>query len=681
MFKNKFCILLCFVVSVMAGHVIAMDEENSSDGQNQQLFILPGAQNIAYRSPRSTWMSLPFLASFTQALPGGQLHAISNNNLQEDEVGCEVEPDKDDSFRGNDVGLQVTQKKKRRCADVFEQNEEDEFKCPYNCPDEYAHKKEYNVVRHIKARHNNDFNLQTFDRQTAELDAWRPRKSNGSKSKKYMSAFERNETGEYICPYICPNNYTHKKGQLVVAHIKRRHDKNFNLQTFDSTKVDLSAWIPCIKDGSYAEFKKNERCEFVCPYNCPDNYAHKSKVYVYVHIRRRHDKEFNLQTFDRQTADLDAWIPRKSRENKSEKYVGVFEQNEIGEFKCPYNCPDEYAHKKGYDVVCHIKARHDKSFNVETFDRQTVDLEVWIPRKSRENKNEKYVGVFEQNEIVEFKCPYNCPDNYAHEHGKSLVAHIKRRHDPAFDLQTFNIDVVDLNAWIPRKQGGHKKRYVDVFEKNERDEFVCPYNCSNEYTHKNGKMVVQHIKRRHNPEFDMQTFDPETANLNAWIPRGKKKKYTDVLMKNENGEFECPFNCPVRYVNKYGSNVIQHIKARHDKDIDLQNFDKDKADLDTWILWKQTWKKRYKDVLEKNQEDEFECPYNCPENYTHKKGRIIVQHIKRRHDSNFDLESFDRVLANLDAWIPRKKTGGRKRKRSTSSAGSNRLKKKRKLKI
>jgi len=106
-------------------------------------------------------------------------------------------------------------------------------------------------------------------------------------------------------------------------------------------------------------------------------------------------------------------------------------------------------------------------------------------------------------------------------------------------------------------------------------------------------------------------------------------------------------------------------------------------------------KKRYADIFEKNERDEFECPYDCPDDYANERGDLVGLHIQRRHDKDFDLQTFDPDEADLDAWIPRKKAGRKrnpsirsgellrmlgKRKRENHDK-KGRLKKKRKLRI
>ena len=241
-------------------------------------------------------------------------------------------------------------------------------------------------------------------------------------------------------------------------------------------------------------------------------------------------------------------------------------------------------------------------------------------------------------------------------------------------------------AYSPKRQLAKSrkktiKRYADVLEKNEKGEFECPYNCSYEYAHKDGRVVALHIKRRHDPGFDLQTFDLKTVDLNAWIPRKQEKRYADVFEKNERGEFECPYNCSDDYTHERGDLVGQHIRVRHDKGFNPQTFDPDEADLDAWIPRKKAGrKKRCEDVFNKNEKGEFECPYNCRDEYTNKKGKDVVRHIKTRHDKDFDLYKFDPSEVDLNVWIPQQCNGGRKRKRKTGGTKS-RLKKKRKLKI
>jgi len=407
------------------------------------------------------------------------------------------------------------------------------------------------------------------------------------------------------------------------------------------------------------------------------------------------DKGQNDLAFESPANVITHALPKRQlKKKKRKRYVDVFNKNENNEYLCPYNCPYDYAHKRLYDVVGHIKRRHDKDFDLQIFDPDEVDLDVWIPRKEK-----RYADVFKENEDGEFECPYNCLDEYAHKEGRMVVQHIKRRHGLDFNLQTFDAAKADLDAWTLRKKNsGGKKKYADVFEKNKDREFECLYNCPDEYAHKKGKMVVQHIKARHNKNFDLHTFDPDEVDLDAWIPRkkaGRKKRYEDVFKKNKKGKFECPYNCPDEYANKKGNFVVRHIKVRHDLDFDLYKFDHQKVDLNAWIPRKKTGLKRkcktddtikrYADVLEKNERGEFECPYNCSDDYTHKRGDLVGQHIRVRHDKGFNLQTFDPDEADLDAWIPRKTGWQRKRKDSIEKDGDkaavNRKKKKRKLKI
>jgi len=245
-----------------------------------------------------------------------------------------------------------------------------------------------------------------------------------------------------------------------------------------------------------------------------------------------------------------------------------------------------------------------------------------------------------------------------------------------------------------------KKRYVDVFEKNDDDEFICPYNCPENYTIKRGQALVSHIQRRHDKNFNLQTFDHEKNDLNAYISRKGKdirrgKKYAEIFEKNEGGQYMCPYNCRDDYANKKGNNVVKHITRRHNPDFELQTFERQKEDLEAWISRGNNGLIRYADVFKKNDNNEFECPYNCRDNYTHKKGQPVSTHIKARHDPNFDLKTFDSKKSDLDAWIPPRKTElkrnssirsgellrmhGKRKRENHDKKG--RLKKKRKLKI
>jgi len=303
--------------------------------------------------------------------------------------------------------------------------------------------------------------------------------------------------------------------------------------------------------------------------------------------------------------------------------------------------------------------------------------------KLRKKKKRRYVDVFDQNEDEKFECPYNCQDEYAHKKKYNVVSHIKRRHDQSFDLQTFDRQTANLDAWIPPQRKAVKKKYRDVFKKNERDEYVCPYNCPDKYASNEGECVLNHIRRRHDSTFDLQTSDLKKANLDRYIPRKREKKYVEVFEKNESGEFICPYNCPDEYTHKVGNNVGKHIKARHDKKFNLHTFDRNIVDLDTWIPRNAlggVFSRKYADVFAQNNNVQYECPYNCPDEYTHKNGQLVVSHIKRRHDKAFDLQTFDEDEADLNAWIPPRKKGGRKRKRKKHDTKS-RLKKKRKLAI
>ena len=426
--------------------------------------------------------------------------------------------------------------------------------------------------------------------------------------KRYVDILEKNKDGQYCCPYNCPDKYTHKKAKVVASHIKRRHDKDFDRFTFDPKTANLNVWISLCAEGKkrkYTDvFETNEDDEYECPYNC--SYANKRGDLVASHIKRNHYKDFSVQTFDLENIDMNACIQKKKakRETVISIYDKKFEINEDDEYMCPYYCPEQYSHEKGKMVVEHIKARHDSSFNSQTFDPEHDDLSVYIRPKRRGGRKRKgHIGVFKKNEDGEFKCPYNCPDNYAHKDSRTLIGHIKRRHDPVFDRQTFDRQTANLDAWIPKKTGGKKNvKYKGIFKKNKCGEFECPYNCPDKYTNKDVWNVYSHIRKRHNPEFDLQVFNPDEDDLDAYIPRTFKNKsrYAEKFEKNTRSEFLCPYNnCD--YAKKYGSQIVQHIKGRHNKDFDFQTFDSQEADLDAYISKKRkTGHKRKRSYEVKN---------------------------------------------------------------------------------
>jgi len=454
---------------------------------------------------------------------------------------------------------------------------------------------------------------------------------------------------------------------------------------------------PCGLKRRYEDvLEKNENDAFVCPYNCPEQYAHKEGRMVGYHIKARHDKKFDLQTFDHKIIDVNKYISRKRK-----RYADVLKKKK-GKLVCPYNCPENYSNKTGRLVVQHVHSRHDPHFSLQTFAPENVDLNVYIPCKSRWDSMKRHKDVFEKNKNGAFECPYNCPDEYENKNSENVIDHIQARHDKTFRLQTFDPVTADLNAYIPRKKAGRRNRssgkknkrkmYVNVFEKNEDGQYGCPYNCPDNYAHARGDLVIKHIKSRHDKDFDLQIFDKEKADLNVYISRKIKwggKTYNDVFDKNKDNEYECPYHCPEHYTHKRGDCVVGHIKARHTKDFDLQTFDCIKADLDVYIPWKSRWKRHrdYVDVFEKNEDDKYTCPYNCRHNYTSKYGKDVVRHIKTKHNENFKLQTFNSQVADLNAWIPRKKDGARKRKRKHSIAkdgdieDKKRKKKKRKLTI
>jgi len=162
-------------------------------------------------------------------------------------------------------------------------------------------------------------------------------------------------------------------------------------------------------------------------------------------------------------------MEKKCGKNGRKGYDDVFEINEDGKFMCPYNCPDAYANEKGLRVAQHIKARHDTNFNLQTFNGEKADLNVYIPRKKKVRGAKRYSDVFEKNKYGEYKCPYSCPDKYVHKDGNIVRNHIRRRHDPDFNLQTFNPDEDNLNSWIPLKcRTGRKRKRRKHDEKSQR---------------------------------------------------------------------------------------------------------------------------------------------------------------------------------------------------------------------
>jgi len=174
--------------------------------------------------------------------------------------------------------------------------------------------------------------------------------------------------------------------------------------------------------------------------------------------------------------------------------------------------------------------------------------EVSVPEKRK--KRRYYKDVFKKNEKEEFMCPYNNCD-YAKKRSQEVVCHIRARHDPNFNLKTFDRVTADLSAFIPQKKRGRpkgrkgNKRYEDVFKKNEKEEFMCPYNCPDKYTHKKGNYVARHIRARHNKAFSLQEFDAKTIDLSASILRkkrrkssGEKRKRVDLIEKDGDREEE-----------------------------------------------------------------------------------------------------------------------------------------------
>jgi len=432
----------------------------------------------------------------------------------------------------------------------------------------------------------------------------------------YEDVFEKNKAGRFECPYNCPDKHTNPRGDKLIQHIKLRHDPGFDIDTFDAEQANLDAYVPRKKRGGkmgrkgYANvFEKNENDEFECPYNCPENYAHKQGRCVYSHVRRRHDSEFQVQTFDPTKVDLNVYKSRKKESGGNIRFHDIFEKNRDNEFMCPYNCPEEYTHVKGNRVAIHIRKRHDKSFLVATFNRDLIDLDVYIPPEKSGLKR-GYIDIFEKNEDGEFVCPYNCQDKCAKKHGDHIVTHIKRRHDPNFSLQTFDPTIANLNAWIPRKHEGirGKKTYGNVFERNAYGQYECPFNCPDKYAHASGQAVGAHIQRRHDKDFNLETFDPAIVDLNAYIPRQKGARsvrlYREVFARNESGKFECPFNCPDKYTHASGQSVKTHIQARHDKTFKLDVFDPETADLDAWIPRKSKKRKRKASLARNYDRDE-----------------------------------------------------------------------------
>jgi len=375
---------------------------------------------------------------------------------------------------------------------------------------------------------NNVFNIKGgVEHQVQEAEPCRHQRIRSHKD-----VFEKNEEGEFECPYNCPDAYAHELGRCVVQHIKRRHDEEFNLQTFDLQKVDLDTWIP--RKRKYADIcKQNEKGQYECPYNCPDEYAHKNIRRVVRHIKVRHDQAFDKLTFDVETANLDLYISRKVETGGRKTYNDICEKNGKGEYVCLYNnC--NYAKKRGLEIGTHIRRRHDKEFVLKNFDQQTADLDACILKKKEVSR--KYDTVFERNENGDFMCPYNCPEGYTHQKGSAVVKHIKRRHDSNFYFQTWNLATADLDEYIERSPCGPQGKYNHVFEQNTGCEYLCPFNNC-DYANKRSIELLVHVKKRHDENFDPETFSYQTADLNAYIPKkkcGPKAKKTGNKRKRYN---------------------------------------------------------------------------------------------------------------------------------------------------
>jgi len=395
----------------------------------------------------------------------------------------------------------------------------------------FAAKKRDNVVLTldfpIEHKNKNDFFIGQDTGYSFEGPIRRATKS--LKKVSYSHVFEVNKQGAYECPYNCPDNYAHENGKSVIEHIKRRHNETFGIKTFEPDEADLSAYIPRKRTTGgkriYDDIcERNNRGNYICPYNnC--KFATKSGKEVGKHIRVRHDADFDLQAFNCETTNLDAWIPYKK------KYADICKKNEKGEFECPFNCPDAYANKNVKVVSQHIRARHDKDFDVQAFDPETTDLNIYIARKAETDASRRYKDICKKNEKEEFVCPYNnC--NYAKKIGRQIGQHIRARHDKTFKLRTFDSQKADLDVYIPRKKESGGKKYVEVFEKNKKEEFICPYFCPDEYTHKSGLALCKHIKTRHDPDFNLQLFNPDTDDLSMWTPRKRKRGHKRKRLEN-----------------------------------------------------------------------------------------------------------------------------------------------------
>jgi len=79
--------------------------------------------------------------------------------------------------------------------------------------------------------------------------------------------------------------------------------------------------------------------------------------------------------------------------------------------------------------------------------------------------------------------------------------------------------------------------------------------------------------------------------------------------------------------------------------------------------------------LERNEKNKLKCPYRLCE-YASKRGNMVVHHIHKEHDEDFDLTTYDPTQP-LGATIVDTPRSGRKRKRKHHDIGKKRKKRKR----
>ena len=361
--------------------------------------------------------------------------------------------------------------------------------------------------------------------------------------------------GYYICPYKRCNAQPQEDGNDIIKHIKLCHNKDFNYKTFtpqslnkhderakneayDQTEIIDDFDFPNIIQPSLEEDLYATRPTTMLPPNENDD-----TYYNHTHADEEKEKEKEKDEVDAPLEE-DKSSSSSSSEEKEEEKKGYQRYN--GKYK---------KHMDLY-IDSWVCKECDKRFYGQPRDAkkhlQTHKIKEETANRGKNSKYKGYIEIYDNS----WKC-ITCSKTYKgkpHHVGRHLAQH-------GIYLET-------------RATTG---KYAKKFDMQD-NKYVCPI-CNHKIV--NGNKMVTHIQSKHNPNFDLETFDPNNFNLADYEPKRKRRrllqgyqgKYKDYITVYEDYSWKCD-TCGMHSEDN-PSKSGRHLAKVHG--IDLRNTQKKKT--------------------------------------------------------------------------------------------------------